>query len=224
MIRTQSTRCAHENWSEKTETWGTWYDLNVDDSTRAVDLVEMFFDFLRERWDEYQNGYTQKLEDIPFEDEEKRVNAASIFSRWEKALGVRYPYQEFRMILCPESPSYASSVGPDAIVFGLRCGTEEILPAAIHEIGVRYSNLDYLKRYEETKAIINTDYINLLRVIEAETCYQKMKVFPEIETDRFLSPSWEQLVEWRAERTFAFTHYYDHLAHVYDRAKTDGVL
>jgi hypothetical protein len=115
-------------------------------------------------------------------------------------------------------------VGPDAIVFGLRCGTEEILPAAIHEIGVRYSNLDYLKRYEETKAIINTDYVNLLRVIEAETCYQKMKVFPEIETDRFLSPSWEQLVEWRAERTFAFTHYYDHLAHVYDRVKTDGVL
>jgi hypothetical protein len=223
-LHTHSMACFRETWPIKTKTWGTWYETTIDDASQAMDLVEVFFAFIEELWDTYRERYTHKLERVPFHRYEDELRAAAIFRRWEEALGVPYPYAEFIMNLCPETPSYASSVGPDAIVFGLQRGPDAIVPSAIHEIGVRYSNLDYLKRYEPTKAIMRTDYVNFLRIIEAETCYRKMEIFPEIEVDHFLSPAWEALVAWRAHQEATAAHYYDHLAQMYGKANEDGVL
>jgi hypothetical protein len=223
-LRTQSMACFHERWPAKTANWGSWYEIDVSDTDRAVDLTEAFFDFVETLWNKYRTPYAQKLDDFPFQREQDRVNSLAIFNRWEKTLDVSYPYAEFRMIICPETPTYASSVGPDAIVFGLQTGREEIVPSVIHEVGVRYSNLDYLKRYGPTADIIASDYTGLLKIIEAETCYQKMRVFPEIETDQFLSPSWEAIVAWREHQTVTFDNYYDHLARMYRQAVKDGVL
>ena len=223
-LRTQSMACFHERWPAKTANWGSWYGINVSDPHQAEDLTEAFFSFVETIWNKYRTPYDRKLDGFPFKIEQDRVNTIAIFNRWEKTLGVSYPYAEFRMIICPETPAYASSVGPDAIVFGLQTGREEIVPSVIHEVGVRYSNLDYLKQYGPTADIIASDYTGLLKIIEAETCYQKMRIFPEIETDQFLSPSWEAIVAWREHQTFTFDNYYDHLARIYGQAVKDGLL
>ena len=223
-LRTQSMACFHESWPTKTANWGSWYKIDIGDASQAADLAGTFFDFIRTLWDEYRPAYTHQLGGFPFKVEQDHLNAIAIFDRWEKSLGVSYPYDEFRMIICPETPAYASSVGPDAIVFGLKTGREEIVPSAIHEVGVRYSNLGYLTQYKPTADIIASDYTGLLKIIEAETCYQKMRVFPEIETDQFLSPSWEAIVAWREHQTVTFDNYYDHLARMYKQGVKDGLL
>lgn len=224
-IKTNSIECFQKHWPQKIREEDKWIVLTrLGDYDKGVQLVNSFFTLLKDAWGEYKRSYVEKLRDFPFGFYEKQCNELGVFKKWEEAFGVSYPYEQFNIIICPEIPSRASSVGPDTIVFGLKNGEQEIIPSVIHEIGVRYANLGFLKKHPKAREIVGRDYVNFLKIIEAETCYKKKKHFPEIKKDRFLNPSWKKIVEWRENVETNEENYYDHLLELYTKAKKDGVF
>jgi len=116
-------------------------------------------------------------------------------------LNIDYPYDKFEIIICPESKSTASSLGPEKIVLGSIHNQEQLNNSYIHEIGVRTIGLHRLENNSLTKAFFSNDYIGMLKLIETEIAYRKKKLLPSLKDDIFIkSMNLEELVNWRNDQ------------------------
>jgi hypothetical protein len=67
--------------------------------------------------------------------------------------------------------------------------------------GVRFVPLSALAAYQPTAQLILDDYLGLLKIIEAEICYRKRKLLPELTSDSFAKGmNLLGIIEWRSRQ------------------------
>jgi hypothetical protein len=197
-------------WPEETHSWPSWYhpiflqqikDELGNNIDAVSELLEAWADFLTGLWDSYQSEYNAKLQGYPFDEYQLRCTELDIFTAWERVLRVEYPFQTFGLVICPESPTLASSLGPERVVIGSHHGWEAVRHTAYHEMGVRFVPLSALAAYQPTAQLILDDYLGLLKIIEAEICYRKRKLLPELTSDSFAKRmNLLGIIEWRSRQ------------------------
>jgi hypothetical protein len=195
-------------WPAQTRHWPAWYhaiarqQILQDFSSLEAGvsrLLEAWADFLEELWPDYQVDYAARLQNYPFSEYQQRCARWDLFTAWREELGVEYPYTDFTLVICPENPSLASSLGPQKVVIGSRYGWDAVRHTIIHEVGVRYASLGALAAYLPTARLLQEDYFGLLKVIEAEICYRKPRLMPELTGDVFAKGmNLEALIAWRS--------------------------
>ncbi|MFP4456766.1 MAG: hypothetical protein ACLFPS_03835 [Clostridia bacterium] len=200
-----------DRWPNKTKFFKQWYtsgwinllSKSIDhDPSRALAIIETFLLILHDSWSKYENIYQDKLFALILKKEnlEKEYNSYNIFDRWEKSFNNKYPYDNLEVIICPESNSIASSLGPEKLVIG-SSRMDSCLNSLIHEIGLRMLNLNYFANNSYTRAIMKEDYHGFLVLMEAEICYRKKELFPEIKEDMFMNVmNMEAIVKWRTNK------------------------
>ena len=220
-------------WPNKTRHWEKWFHGVATESMRksfaddmdvASQALDIWADYMEYLWPQYRQMYSEKLESYPFEEYERRCRQLDCFEKWEEEFGFGYPYTEFVLVICPESPTRASSLGPEQVVFGSIHTWNTLRNSVIHEIGVRCPGLHRLAEHPATKSIMQDDYVGLLTLIETEVCYRKPRILPDLKGDEFLTGmGLEALVEWRAEQEMG-QNFEVSFSTLYSRAKKKGLL
>lgn len=200
-----------DNWPNKAKFFKQWYTTgwinnlskSIDhDPSRALAIIETFLLILHDSWSEYEEIYQNKISKLNLNEKhlEKEYNSYNIFNRWEKSFRNKYPYDNLKVIICPESNSIASSLGPEKLVIG-SSKIDICLNSLVHEIGIRTVDLNYLATNSYTKTLMENDYKGILLLAETEICYRKKDLFPEVKEDIFTSVmNLESLVKWRATK------------------------
>ena len=103
---------------------------------------------------------------------EKRLAHLDLISAWEDLLGFRYPFAGFSMLLSIPDRTWASSVGPEAIVSGTRLSDDRLVAAALHEVGVRMLHPHQVLERLPTQPT-PAQYEHLLKCMETAVCVEK---------------------------------------------------
>ncbi len=206
-IKNESIHSFQDIYPKKTIYWDKWYTkswLNYlfknirKNKEKVIDIVNYFHEFLIKLWPHYLHEYHQLLNHYNMKDYESKCRTLNVFSKWEQVLNMKYPYDEFNLIICPESYTTASSLGPQKIVFGSCHSWDVMKNALIHEVGVRFMNLHLLSTHPDTSDIMEKDYFGIIKLIETEVCFQKSKLLPGLEADPFISGmKLEELIDYR---------------------------
>ena len=203
---------------------GTLRSQFAGEEDQTCDLIRKFSEFLLSLWQGYLPVYEEKQKDYPFGEYEKRCQEMNVIQKWEDEYQEPYPYNAFFLVICPESPTKAMSIKRDRIVFGAEHSWDMLRQAVIHEVGVRVPGLDKLWEPPVTRPIATQDAEGLITLVEAETCYRKPRVFPDIGEDDFLSGmELEDLVALR-ESLGETDSIHDTYAQWYLDAKSEGLL
>jgi hypothetical protein len=115
---------------------------------------------------------------------EEHLAPLDLISAWEGLLGLSYPFAGFRMLLSIPDKTWASSVGPEAIVVGTRLSDERLVASALHEVGVRMLHPHRVLDRPPAglraglpaalpAALTPAQYEHLLRCMEAAVCAEK---------------------------------------------------
>jgi hypothetical protein len=221
------------NWPEKTEFWDLWYtnswknfllkDVSKN-SQKALKVIQYFFQLVDTYWDNYIPIYVDKLEKYNFKKANQSIKSIDAIQKWEEELGLRYPYSKFEIIVCPESSTTASSLGPEKIVLGSVHNQKQLVNSYVHEVGVRTVGLHRLARNNKTKDIFKNDYIGMLKLIETEIALRKKNLLPLLKDDIFIkSMGLENLIEWRIKQNTSSDLISD-FANYYKSAKTNKLI
>lgn len=196
----------------KTLHWEKWYTeawLNnifggmAHDIPAARKAVKLFLEFMEEIWLGYTEAYAEKISRYPFAQREMLANNLNVFEHWQQQLKQPYPYSSFNVIICPQSGTFASSLGPEKIVFGAKHCWSVLENALIHEVGVRTANLELLAKHPETGPFMKANYFGMLRIIETEICHRKESMLPADSKDPFVKAMrLDELVTWRRQQNF----------------------
>jgi hypothetical protein len=224
-----------QQWPEPTRNWSSWYhpaslrqfkEEFSNKKEEVCQLLDSWADFLAEQWNAYLTDYAGKLQNYPFSDYQQRVSQLDVFTAWRDELGVKYPYQDFNLVVCPESPTLASSLGPERVVIGSKYSWDTLLHTIVHEVGVRYVSLGALAAYPPTSQLILEDYMGLLKIIEAEICFRKPKVLPGLTSDSFAKGmNLMALLEWRKMQEHIPLEFTPPTVYqLYEAALADGIL
>jgi len=217
----------------RTNYWNQWYTtawLNhlftglEHDIFGAQQTLNVFSDFMQHIWDDYSSIYTNSLTAYNFCEREQKANRLDAFKQWHEQLNQQYPYSDFTAVICPQSGTFASSLGPEKIVFGAKHPWSVMENALFHEIGVRTANLDLLSKHPATAEIMKNDYYDMLKIIETEICHRKPNLLPDLEQDPFVrGMGLDRLMAWRSGQQ-ALTDLPESLARLYARAKEEDLL
>lgn len=223
----------------RTRGWDQWFTgpwLNsvlgpIRGKERAVcDLLDRFAEYLDDLWPGYSEAYSTWRDGFPFTRVEERLRLPEVIRSWERVMGRPYPCAGFSMVMCPESPTLASSIGPDKIVFGARHSISLARRSAVHETGVRMPGLHSLAEHPATAPIMHDDYAGLIRVVEAESCCRKPEVFEDLGQDYDVADdlfvrgmNLEGIMETRPEVSPG-TSLYEMLALWYRECRRKGLL
>lgn len=221
------------NWPLKTRYWDLWYTEPwvqylhngvKNNSTRALELINKFLLFLQDIWSDYQTIHHDKLKNYDFAKYEQICNSINVFDKWEVELQQCYPYSNFSIIICPESNTSASSLGPEKIIFSSHRTIEQMINSLVHEIGVRMINLHTLATHQATKDIMLNDYHRILMLIETEVCFRKPHILTELTDDLFIDGmKLSELVAWRAGKQMK-NSVAESFAEWYEEVKIAGLL
>ncbi len=202
---------AFDQWPDKTLHWDEWYHGPARRRMRralggreesAAELLDLWFEFIAHLWPLYRETYTRKMRGYPFDACEERANRLGAFESWQREYHLDYPYTTFGLVICPENPTYASSLGPEKVVFGAIHGWSDLRHALVHELGVRFPGLHRLAENPEVRTLMEEDELGVLKLLEAEVCVRKRRLLPDLDEDVFeRSKRLERLVAWRAEQT-----------------------
>jgi hypothetical protein len=199
---------AFTRWPDKTQHWDKWYHAVARQRMReqlagqeasACQLLDLWFEFMAQLWPLYREIYTCKLRGYPFDACEERANRVKAFEEWQHEYHLDYPYTVFDLVICPENPTYASSLGPEKVVFSAMHGWGDLRHALVHELGVRFPGLHRLAENPEVRLLMEEDELGVLKLLEAEVCVRKRRLLPDLDEDVFeRSMRLERLVAWRA--------------------------
>ncbi len=174
---------------EKTEEWDLWYIeslINVllhpfaGREQDVLRLVGIFSGYLEQLWPQYLDEFSGWSKEFDTDAWEAELQMSRVVDSWEAVMETSYPYRGFTMVACPETPSTASSLGPDKIILGARHGIDGARDSLVHEVGVRMPGLHRLVEHPATTGLMADDYVGMLRLLEAETCFRKPEVMQEL--------------------------------------------
>lgn len=232
-IRSQSIEVFKTSWHDKTMYWDDWYNsswMNYlfgyigKNPKKVLRVVDYFINFLCRLWTIYQDVYNTKIKNYDLLTWEKDCQQVEVFKKWNAELGLDYPYDEFNLIVCPENPTTASSLGPQQIVFGDMYKWPMMKNTLVHEVGVRFMGLNTLSRNPLTSEMMKNDYFSIIKLIETEVCYRKPRLIPELKIDPFISGmQLEDLLKWRQGQK-EYESLPESYAHWYHLAKSEGLL
>ncbi len=198
-----------KKWPEKTKYWEQWFNdgwMNLlftdlrHDKTRALAIIETFLLLLHDNWLDYSRIYQERLSNIKLDKHEDFCKSFNIFKRWEQDFNHAYPYDNFTVVVCPETIITSNNLGPEKIVLGID-KTKNSLNTCVHEIGVRMIDISTFSKHQDIRNLIIGDYKGVTQLIEAEICYRKQTVFPEIRIDSFAEKlNLHDLIAWRATK------------------------
>jgi hypothetical protein len=194
--------------------------------------LDTWAQYMRVLWPKYGAEYEAKLRDYPFEEYESECNRLGAFEAWQREFGVEYPYTDLVLVVCPENPTLAVSLGPDRIVFGAMHSLDDMKNSVVHEVGTRYPSLSLLFQHPATSAAMSADYEGMLKLVQAEVCFRTPRVLPGLARDSFVTGMrLEKLMAWRKRQEQAgglkdapSSGPAELLAQLYARAKRDGML
>lgn len=220
-------------WPDRASLLPKWYD---DASVRQLgrlfegrgEQLDAVFgtwaEFLEAIWPGYRMTFDAQVADYPFAAFERQAHDLGTFEGWSAAFGWEYPFKQFVAVVCPASPTLASSLGPDRVVVGARHPWGILRQALIHEIGVRFPATHVFAGPNELSDLLRQDQTGVLRLLEAEVCYRKPTAFAEVEGDPFLrGMDLDRLVAWRGRQTLDLP-FERGFAELYHRAKAESLL
>lgn len=232
-IRSGSMQGFVDNWPKLTHYWDTWYcpisiallkeSFSAHEET-VFQVMDVWAEFMKLLWPEYLEIYEEKINQYPIEEYQERCDQLTVFKDWDEQFSANYPYNEFHVIICPESPTMAGRIGPEKIVVGAKYGWDILINAITHEIGVRYPALNRLAEAPNTRDLFKTDYSGVVKLIETEICVRKLAMLPDLKNDGYVTAmGLQNLVNWRVaielDSTFEAS-----LPALYAKATEDGLL
>ncbi len=239
MVESGTIQQLQYKFPDKTAEFEKWYieaglDLFIEplqaDKDKVYWLLDQFADYLEQLWPQYETEYSNWYEEFDFDHWNSQLPVEEVISVWEQVMEISYPYQKFSMVVCPETPSKASSLGPEKIVFGARHGLKQAKKSLVHEVGVRMVCFQRLAEHPKTAELIINDYVGIIKLLEAEACYRKPQVMDKLgweyqaDEDTFLiGMELEELVKLRAE-ICDDGPIFETIATWYSKAKEDGLL
>jgi hypothetical protein len=232
-IRSGSMQGFMNNWPKLTHYWDVWYypgcvaQLQQSFAGREeaiFQVMDVWAQFMKLLWPDYMKIYEEKINQYPIEDYQERCDQLSVFKDWDKQFKASYPYDEFHVIICSESPTMAGRLGPEKIVVGAKYGWDILVNAITHEIGVRYLALGQLAEAPNTRELVKADYPGVVKLVETEICVRKLEMLPDLRNDGYVtSMGLQNLVNWRVKVELDST-FEASLPALYAKAKEDGVL
>jgi hypothetical protein len=220
-------------WPEAGSRWLRWYtrvalsetlDSLQAEAGRVDAALDEWAAYLRSLWADYARTLARKLTDYPFLEHATKCTSDNAFEAWEGAFSLDYPGRSFVVVPCPENPTLATSLGPDRIVIGAAVGSELVRHSVVHEIGVRLLAGERLTASPRLRGALRADPEGVLRLIEAEVCFRKPSLFPDLGEDLFLKGmALEPLVFWRG-RQEPRGPFPEWLATLYFEAKRAGLI
>ncbi len=130
-------------------------------------LAELATDHFDAWWAEWREVIAERAGAL-----EQRLASLDLICAWEHLLGFRYPFAGFAMLLSIPDRTWASSVGPEAIVSGTRLSDDRLVAAALHEVGVRMLHPHAILERLPAE-LTSAQYEHLLRCMEAAVCVEK---------------------------------------------------
>ncbi len=188
-VQTGEIENIYDKFPEKTQQWDLWYQkplLNAfmhpleGRKPDVLRLLDLFFGYLEQLWPGYHDEFREWLKEFDADAWEEKLQMKRVIDTWEAVVEPSYPYRGFTMVVCPETPSAASSLGPDKIVLGARHGVEGARHSLVHEVGVRMPGLHRLAEQPATAGLMVDDYVGMLRLLEAESCFRKPEVMQKL--------------------------------------------
>lgn len=232
-VRTGSLDSLMEHNADRTAFWDEWYVTAWTEQIlsplrgmeeQACRAINRFSDLLSLLWDQYKSLYLQKLATYPFVERQSLLRAQKPFRLWADELGWDYPYRDFEFVICPESRSSASSLGPEKIVFGARHDEHLMVNSLIHEVGVRFFSMGRLARHTQLGPQLRQDYEGIIKLVETEVCFRKPRLMPGLTDDPFIrGMKLGDLIAWRSRQREGLDLLGD-LADWYAMARAEGLL
>ncbi len=239
MVSSRTIQHLQREYPERTSEWEKFYiepgfnsicEPLLEDQDKLYKLIDQFGDYLEQLWPKFEAEYSRWKEGFDFEEWDSQLLVEEVINVWEQVMDISYPYHKFSLVICPESPTTASSLGPEKIVFGARHGVNWAKRSLVHEVGARMVGFRRIAEHLETAQIIADDYTGVLRLIEAEACFRKPQVMDKLgweyqaDQDSFKAGmQLDDLVQMRSEIGEGHS-LFDTLATWYHRAKRDGLL
>ena len=239
LVKSGSIQHLQREFPERTAEWEKWFtrpwlnsicDPLKEQQTEVCQLIHRFAAYLEQLWPRFNTQYSHWYEEFISDQWSSQLQVAEVIDTWEQVLGISYPYRQFSLVVCPESPTLASSLGPEKVVFGQRRGIHLAERSLVHEVGVRMQGLHRVAEHPATAQTMVDDYLGILRLIEAEACFQKPQVMDELgleydaDADRLLhGMQLAELVHMRAE-ICEMDSFPSTLARWYSRAKQEQLL
>ncbi len=222
-----------DRWPDRTVHWQAWFttpglsqilDAARSDLETACSLVKRFMEYLAFLWTSYEPRYADRIDESTIGRRIEHMDPG-IADEWGELLGVSYPYDAFELIICPESPSLASSLGPEKVILGQKHPLHFVEHCFVHEVGVRTVGLHRLADHPATRDLMMDDYVSVLKLIEAEVCYHKPTILAHLEEDLFLKGmGLEALVEWRKRADRSGRSLPEFFAHWYRESRRSGLI
>ncbi|QVK17473.1 hypothetical protein KHQ81_11520 [Mycoplasmatota bacterium] len=232
-VCSQSIEVFKNSWPSETKYWDDWYNSSwmtylfksiSRNPKKVIKVVDYFFKFINKLWPIYQDIYRSKIINYDLLSWENDCKQVQVFKKWNEELGINYPYDEFNLIICPENPTTASSLGPQQIVFGDKYKWSMMKNTLVHEVGVRYLGLKTLSEHPLTSNIMKNDYFSMIKLIETEVCYRKPRLIPNLLEDPFVKGmQLENLLIWRRTQK-EYKSLIESFAHWYHLAKIKRLL
>ena len=200
------------------------------------DVVDQALDtwaqYMKVLWPKYRPEYEAKLKGYPLAAYESECNKLGVFEAWQRELGVKYPYADLVIVVCPENPTMASGIGPDKFVFGAMHSLEDLKNSVVHEVGTRCLSLSLLFQDPATSEAMSVDYGGMLKLVQMEVCYRTPRVLPGLTKDSFVAGMrLEKLMAWRKRQELSgnlreaeSARVAELLSQLYVRAKREGAL
>lgn len=232
-LRTGDVQPLLDRWPGRTHYWDRWYHaIEREDilhtfagqADAACHAIDGWVEYMQALWPDYRELYLRATEAYPFAEYEQRCRDLEAFRKWQAELGLAYPFSDFVLVICPESPTQASSLGPEKVVFGAQHPWQQMQNAVVHEIGVRYLAPHLFAEHPAASAVLRADQLGLLRLLETEVCYRKPRLLPALQEDAFIDGMGLQaLVEWRARQKVKGDLVMA-IAGLYAKARKEGLL
>ncbi|MDZ7369712.1 MAG: hypothetical protein ONB12_00915 [candidate division KSB1 bacterium] len=180
----------------ETKNWQRWYcepSLRLLKSAYAgreevvIRIIDIWDAYMRELWPRYREEYKKKISSLDTNDYRKEFEALRIFDYWQKAFETTYPYNEFVVMLCPETPALAARIGPEKVILGAQQDRLSLYNGFVQEVGMRYFEPAKLAEDKNLKPLLQSDYTNVMKLIEAEVCRLKMEKLPDLKDDPYVT-------------------------------------
>jgi len=194
--------------------------------------LDTWVEYMKVLWPNYRAEYEAKLKAYPFEAYRSECDKLRVFEAWQRELGVEYPYANLVVVVCPENPTMASSIGPGKVVFGAMHSLEDLKASVVHEVGIRCVPLSLLFQDPATSKAMSVDYEGMLKLVQTEVCFRTPRILPGTTGDSFVrGMRLEKLMAWRQEQESSGSLKEAEsagvtalLSQLYVRAKRDGAL
>ncbi len=239
MVESGTIRQLKSEFPDRTAEWEKWYiESGIEafleplqkDKDKVFWLIDRFAGYLEQLWSQYEAEYSDWYEEFDFDRWNSKLPVEKVINAWEQEMNISYPYEEFSLVVCPESPTRASSLGPEKVVFGARHGLKQTKKSLVHEVGVRMVCFYRLAEHPKTARIVADDHLGITKLLEAEACYRKPQVFDELgmeyqaDEDGFIaSMGLEKLIRMRSGICDEDS-IFEIFAKWYDRAKQEGLI